>query len=239
MTDREQEAGGSATPGSGSREVVLPEPPDLPRRLEYAAWPRLEPESGFQGKRFEGMVWSGGSVPYLRFRGCRLTAVRMDETEWLQPWLTDVVLEDCTLSGARWTDTVLTRVQFVRCRISGWNPGERVRFQDVSFQECQADLVTMRGLRARRVRFDQCRLRGSDFTMGRWQESALAGCDLDEADFSGARLAGCDLRGSALSRVRIGPQEVRGAIVDTLQGLLLAQGLLGLDVRDPRGSGTT
>ena len=96
------------------------------------------------------------------------------------------------------------------------------------------NLSSLRMAQAKRVRFDECDLSGSDLYAAQFSESQLLHSDLSGADLSGATLVGCELHGSRLDGV-VGALALRDVVVDPVQASAVGLVLLaahGISITD-------
>jgi uncharacterized protein YjbI with pentapeptide repeats len=132
-----------------------------------------------------------------RLAGLRLTGRRIDGLH-----MTDVLVEDCELSGVMMPAASLRRVEFRRCRMSG---------------------LSAPNLRAHHVRYTDCRADGVSFRMSAWETSQFSAVNLGDADFLGSKLAGvhfldCDLTGADFSKATTSALALHGSTLDELKG---------------------
>jgi uncharacterized protein YjbI with pentapeptide repeats len=154
-----------------------------------------------------------------------LTSVDLAASRWDQAFWTDLRLDGCELSNARWHRSAVRRVQILNTRLVGFSLGEEGKLEDVLFSGCNLELASFRFARFKNVRFERCRLREADFQGVDLSSTAFEACDLHSAELSGARLAGVDLRGNQIDGMRAGPAELRGAIIEPVQAVAVAEGL--------------
>jgi uncharacterized protein YjbI with pentapeptide repeats len=141
----------------------------------------------------------------------RVTGARLTGREWAGEHLTDMVFEDCELSGVLLTSASLVRVQFMRCRMSGLVAPE-LKATDVVFLDC-----TMPEAWLRMAVMERCELTGCDLTGGDLYEARLTKCNLLRCNLSDVELSkvSCDevaLHGSTLDGIR-GAGGLRGLII--------------------------
>jgi uncharacterized protein YjbI with pentapeptide repeats len=163
-------------------------------------WTRREPETDHVVAELDDEV----ELARLRVAGARLTG-----RDWEGEQLTDVVFEDCELSGVTLTSASLVRVQFTRCRMSGLVAPE-VKAKDVAFVDC-----TMPDAWLRMAVMEQCELAGCDLT----------GADLYEAKLTKCNLLRCNLTEVELSKLSCDEVTLHGSNLDGIRG---AGGLRGL-----------
>jgi fluoroquinolone resistance protein len=203
---------------------------------ELRAWEPEALEAGFEiedarlGEAVDlsDLAASGGKIARSRLEGVRLAGSRLRSLR-----LVDVVVGDADVSNADWTGAQLTRVGFLRCRMTGFG-GASIHAEHVTLRECKLDLANLRRATLRRVTFEDCVLDDADLGGASLRETRFSHSRLLRVLIDDVRLEAVDLRGSQLDLVGdvVG---LRGAIVDSIQlvelGPRLAHGL-GIDVRD-------
>jgi uncharacterized protein YjbI with pentapeptide repeats len=163
----------------------------------------------------------------------RLTRVILTGNTFEHLRLTDVIVEDCELSGAVLTGAVLLRVQFLRCRMSGL-VAYSSKATDVEMIDCKIDEANFRNVTLEACRLSSCLLPGADFMAATMKDVSFERCDLTGADFSKAKLEAVRLHGSTLERIG-GADSLKGAIIGSDQVFALAFPLfaaLGIAVND-------
>lgn len=165
-----------------------------------------------------------------RWAGGRLTGLHLHRLI-----CTDVVFEDCDLSGVIAEDSSLCRVEFHRCRMSGIVLAGS-RLQDVLLSGCRVDSANLRGVSAIRFEALGSDLRGADLFGATLTSSRVHDGDLTGADFSRSTVEGLRLHGTVLRDV-VGAGELRGAVIAGDQQLDVAMSLFdaaGITVDDER-----
>ncbi len=130
----------------------------------------------------------------------------------------DAQLVDIDLSGRRFEG--LTRVSFVRCRLTGADFGD-ARLRDVHFADCAMGLAAMRSATLERV----------VVTGGQVDELDLSAARLADVTFADVALTGVALDGTKLERVDLTDADLspvsdlralRGSIISPTQAVALA-----------------
>jgi uncharacterized protein YjbI with pentapeptide repeats len=153
-----------------------------------------------------------------RFRVDRshLRRLALTGAELTAPRWTDVLLEDCELSGTVLHDATWTRVELRRCRLSGIQLPE-ARLRDVAFVDCKLDEANLRLSVGERVVVRSSGMGGADLGGARidglWCfDSDLARVDLSNAEITDVRLHGSTFEGLVaadhLRRVTLDPAQV-------------------------------
>jgi uncharacterized protein YjbI with pentapeptide repeats len=227
-------AGVPRRPRPGPRKPAALIAPDLtgPRRAADVTeltgdgdWSGLDLWGEAPGARLHGIDLAGSTGARLS-----LVAARFDDAR-----LTDVAFEGCDLSGVQLAATILRRVEFRHCRLSGAVLAD-AQLNDVRFSGCRADDLYLNGAVGECVWFEACELQGSEWKDVRVADLRLHDCDLSGADLAGADLTGARLHGSTLAGVKHG-ERLRGAVIDGGQLMPVALALfdaLGIVVDDDR-----
>lgn len=155
---------------------------------------------------------------------CRLSRVTLAGADVDRCLVTDVVLEDCDLSGASFPQARWSRVELRRCRLTGTSLAG-ARLDDVRFVDCKLDEAALDGSHGERLWFDGCTMRSTTLTGVTIEHLRITACDLTGADLSGARVAGARLHGSTLDRLA-GVGSLRAVVVDPDQVVPLGLQLL-------------
>ena len=209
-------------------------PPSLEPVLDFPnrAAALLQQELPLSDALIEHVVLTGADLSGLvleevHFRSCRL--LECDCSRWE---LTDVVFQDCDLSGSRFFDGIWSRVLCLDCRALEAGLSQ-CGLQHVQFFNCKLSDANCAGQRIQYARWKDCALSRADFSSSRWRRVTLEGCDLTGARLFQTPLAGVDLTTCRLDGLVLSQEgdELRGAIVDRWQASELAK-RLGLIVRD-------
>jgi len=206
-------------------------PPGLPGDLtrvqvvEDEAERVLLVEGDLSGQEREDLRIAEAVLRASTFSRCRMRGIR----------LTDVRLEGCDLANAWWSESELTRVEFVDCRFVGFQAPE-ARFRHVLFRNCQLGTSAFRHATFELAAFETCRLKAADFLGADLRGAVLSGCDLEGTVFQGAKLQDADFRTSDVAAIVARVQDLRGMIVDSSQLIALSWLIareLPLQVIDP------
>ena len=178
---------------------LQPEAMDGPDRPAEDSWSAVQ----VTGWDRSGMVASG-----IEFAGARLDAVDLSESHLSHLSLVDCELTGSNLANLEARESSMLRVTVRRCRLTGlaWAAGA---LRDVRFEDCRADLVSLRFARLERVRFVRCVLTEADFQGVRGDSVAFVECDLGHAEFSHAHFERSEIRHCGLDGVS-GVQGLRG-----------------------------
>ena len=195
-----------------------PAPPRLPEQLTSVP-PTLADEAVWDGHEVAG-TFAGAIAAHVDVVGCRLTGVALTGAEIDRLRLIDTILEDCELSGAVLTRSVLNRVEFRRCRCSGL-VASGAELTDTRFVDCKLDDANFRMTAWKRSLLDGCLMTGADFREARLATTRFDACDLSRVDFTKASLPGVSLAGSTLVDLR-GAGSLKGVLITGDQVVPLA-----------------
>ena len=159
-----------------------------------------------------------------------LNHVNLRQSQMEKIKLSDVKITESNLSNIDAFESFWLRVEIDESKLTGLKLNSAI-MEDVYIKDSNSQFIQLRFGKAKRVIFESCNMKGSDFTNTDLTGCKFLNCDLSEAEFSGSILTGTDLRGSNLEKIKIGVKEIKGAIVNTNQALFLS-GLLGIDIRD-------
>lgn len=184
------------------------------------AWPEPDPPrlSGATPSETEPRFDADGDLRDVWLAGTRIVGVESEGGE-----VVDVRLDGCAVSGFTNTEGVLRRalVQATRLRAVMFASGV---IDDVVIDDCNAEQLSLRFSRLRRVVFRNCRLPGIDLYAARFTHVRFEHCDLTRANFQQAavtslRFVDCDFTGVT------GATRLSGADVDLADLPLLAPSL--------------
>lgn len=141
-----------------------------------------------------------------------LTGERLLGLELDRPQLVDVTVDGCDLTGIVMSAYAVRRAKVTRTRIREclWGGGI---MQDVTFEECPSEQLSLRFSTLQRVTFTDCTLVGADFYGVTFDKVEFERCDLSGAQFDGATVKALNLRSCKLLGIT-GALSLRGAVVD-------------------------
>ena len=189
----------------------------------------LEARALIENRRIEEAKWRHFDAARVEFWNCDLLGCVCGPGQGEKWQLTDVRWDECDLSNFAGHEMDVRRGEFIGSKMVGFAANES-HFCDVVFRNCVLLHAQLRCGRFERVRFDDCVLRGADFSQSDLRGIIFAGCDLRESDFSGAQLRGADIRGSQVEGLRLSIEAAQGLIIEPMQAAFLATNM-GLDVR--------
>lgn len=169
---------------------------------------------------------SGCDLGQLHAQGVRCESAAFVGADLQQARCIDTVFERCDLSGARFDDGALTRVEFRDCRLSGVQ-FNAARLNDLRFVGCRLDGASFRMAHGERVWFAECVLTEAEFTATEVVSARFEHCDLTAADFSQARIGDASLLGSVVEGLR-GVAGLQRPVIDATQVVPFAYSLMAL-----------
>ena len=189
---------------------VVPAAPRIPVELRPAAMEGADrpAEDSWSAVHVHGWDRSG-----IVFSGLEFAASRLDTVDLSESRVSRLALADCEVTGSNLAnlearESSMLRVVVRRSRLTGlaWAAG---RLRDVRFEDCRADLVSLRFARLERVRFVRCVLTDGDFQGVRGESVSFVDCDLGHAEFSQAQFDRSEIRHCGLDGLS-GVQGLRG-----------------------------
>lgn len=158
------------------------------------------------------------------------------DDEALKEGLANAVFAQANLANLRGYRTMVERVVFRGCRMTGIQFAEST-LRDVLVEDCRVDLASMRFSRLERVVFRRCLLQDLELNEAQLTSVVFEECDLSGADFAFARFARSEIRGCTLDRVT-SVERLRGVampwpdIVGFAGSLAAAIGIAVIDAED-------
>lgn len=139
--------------------------------------------------------------------GERLLGLELDRAQ-----IVDATVDGCDLSGIVMSAYAVRRAKVTRTRIREclWGGGI---MQDVTFEECPSEQLSLRFSTLQRVEFTDCALVNADFYGATFDRVTFERCDLSGAQFDGANVKALTIRSCNLLGVT-GALSLRGAVVD-------------------------
>jgi uncharacterized protein YjbI with pentapeptide repeats len=209
------------TPTSRRTPAPLREP-DIPDELTNHDGP-IDDDTRLDAVDLTGtwveQAFDGVEIKRSRLSGARLTGSTLDHLV-----MEDVVAVDCELSGVTFTDAVLQRVHFVRCRMAGLVAAD-LNAKDVRVTDCQVGEAWLRMATLERCELDGCDLRNADFYGARLKDVRILRSQLDDTEWSKAAADSVALHGSSLTGMR-GVEALRNLVIGGDQLLPLAVPIL-------------
>ena len=162
----------------------------------------------------------------LNVRGARGSSALFVGADLGRVRVIDAIFDSCDLSGARFDDSALTRVEFRDCRLSGVQ-FNAARIGDVRFVGCRLDGASFRMLRGERIWFEDCILTEAEFCAAELTSARFERCNLTGTDFSQARIPDASLIGSILDGMR-GVTGLQRPVIDATQVVSFAYSLMAV-----------
>lgn len=173
------------------------------------------------------------SAELIEFGTSRIRGGTLANSDWFKPSWYDLQITNADLANARLPESSVRRTHFDECRMTGFDVSRSV-VQDVTFENCLANLANFRFATLTRVRFVGCQLRGVDLGGAKLTDVSFENCDLSEAQFHDLRTT----RGRIVASPLMGAKSVaglRGMTVDPVDIVDLAHQLaaeLGIRIAD-------
>lgn len=149
------------------------------------------------GGDFTGVEASRIEFSECRVKGAILTAANLADLR-----LTDVIFEDCELSGCIMPRAVASRVEFRGCRMSGVIAPDS-KWQDVKFLECKIDQASFRMSTWVKDQLSDSILSAADFYSASFQDVSFLRCNLGRVDLTEAKFRDVYLHGSLLDDLKL------------------------------------
>jgi uncharacterized protein YjbI with pentapeptide repeats len=195
--------------------------PKLPKALNTVQPAEtINDDDSYSGCLFEHCRFSGKArrlnINFSVLRGVRfegvLPAAQLD----------DVLFDGCDFSNADFSDTMLLRVEFKNCRMTGVNFSGAV-LKDIKLEDCSAKYANFHFSRFERVVFSSCNCSDADFgeaafNMVKFEQSILV-----QAQMSGTSLSGIDLTSCEIDGLGARPQDLRGVVLTSNQAVTAAK----------------
>ncbi len=203
-----------------------PQPPIELFRLDQ----HLEDELELHDVRIVGASFQEQLAAHVTFERCQVSTSAFTGTRLRTPRIVEVGWEDCDFASAQWEQASIRRVEFIRCRFTGFTLPDAY-LSEVRIVNCAAKLAHFRFAQFKNVVFEECDLEEADFQGADLSGVQFIGCNLSRAQLSHTKLKGTDFRSSNIEGIGVGAESLQEAIVDRVQAAFLAH-LLGLDIRD-------
>ncbi len=136
------------------------------------------PAKGIKDTQFEGCTFKNCDFTAVNFTGCDFS---------------NTTFEDCNLSMVKFGYIGLDKVHFLGCKMVGLDFSNVKDFLfNVSFTNCILDYAAFMKKKNRKCRFNNCSLKGADFSEADLTESVFERCDLNATVFMGSTLNGAN-----------------------------------------------
>ena len=207
------------------------DPPDLPPEFDRAdaALAFAGDEVALVDVHLQSVNQPALKVSRLAVEGSLLEHVQFADGQFGSAVWKDVRLVNCDLANVRAHRLILTRVEFVDCRLTGFSAAS-LEWQDVLIRNTDLRYAQLAGGAFRNCEFQQCECAEADFQNADLSGSVIRTCRLTGADLQAAKLRHTDFRGSEIEGMLVGLHDLRGAVVDAAQAIVLAR-LLGVEIR--------
>lgn len=164
----------------------------------------------------------------LRIENCVVKQVTFSGNVFRSVKLKDVRLIGCDLANVKMMGLHAVRVEFLDCRMTGFQAGE-AKCQDLLIQNGDQRYSQFRFSTFERGEFDGCNFDDADFYGADLRGCRFQRCSLRNGEMSEVKLERADLRGSTVDGLRLNAKDVFGATVDASQALVFAS-LLGIRI---------
>jgi uncharacterized protein YjbI with pentapeptide repeats len=206
---------GSAPPQDAVRVGAGWQAGAVARRIGDVTLPALEPSGG---PLADDAVLDG-----VELRGLDLSGQSGVDARLLESAVTDCVLDDVTLDGARIGDCLLTDVRSHTLSAVGST------WRDVALTGCRLGAVQLSGAELQRVRVTGGKVDYLNLRDARLTDVVLEGCVVGELDLVGATatrvtLDGCRVERLDVTRATLDRVDLRGADLSGLDGLAHLRG---------------
>lgn len=206
------------------------EPPKLPQETITEGLP--------DGQLYETESYSNIVLSNYQLTGARgvtiqsahFTSVQMLEAQFTRFDLSDVRFDKCDFANTEWDRAILNRVEFLGCRILGFNVNKS-NIKNTLVKDCKGSLVQFESTKFNAVRFENCVLDDANFMGANLSNVVFLNCDLRNATFSDAKLMSTDFRSSNIEGLQANLEQLRGAIFDPLQAVYVLQRFAGVTVK--------
>jgi uncharacterized protein YjbI with pentapeptide repeats len=165
------------------------------------------------------------AVTALDLSDVRLEKILLTAAQCEQISARDVVVKNCDVSAANFSNGGWNRAEFSNCRMTGVD-FSRGSLHDVVFKDCLLVMANFRFADLRRVEFINCTMTEADFLGARLVDVSFETCQLEQAVFETATCTRVDLRTSELSGLA-GWRSLKGAKIDSVQLTSVAPYLAG------------
>jgi uncharacterized protein YjbI with pentapeptide repeats len=115
--------------------------------------------------------------------------------------LEEVSLRNCDLANAEAPYSEWRVVELRGCRLTGFDLRDSTGLH-VRFEDCRADLMSLRSARLEGATFRDCVMTGADFSGADLRGARFERCDLTEVELREARLEGATLDGCRLAGIK-------------------------------------
>ena len=136
--------------------------------------------------------------------------------------LSDVKFDHCNLANTNWSRSIIHRVEFVDCNMTGVDFGEAT-FRNAVFHNCSARYAFFRGADLGLTRFFKSNLSLTDFQQTKFSQLHFSQSNLSEAQMSGCTLSGINFSDCDIDGMQARLEDYKGAIVSPMLALDLVK----------------
>ncbi len=188
----------------------------------------LADDQEYEGFMFSGFENNNKKVLDIKLQECVIKQSNLSQSHLSSTKFVDIKFDNCDLSNLKIERGYLERVEFIKCRMTGFKAIES-RFRDVLFKDCQLKLSQLRMCKFKHIVFDHCIITEGDFYGSDLSGTIFLDSDLTKAEMSGTKLPQVDFRSSKIEGINVSIESLKGAIIDPTQIIYLA-GLLGVKI---------
>lgn len=183
----------------------------------------------YEDKVFEKHTFTSEGLKQGVFENCSFLNCDFQNIQILSAVFSDCRFSGCNFSMTKLPDTQLGNVSFENSKLMGLSFKDCSTFIfEVNFKKCILDYASFDNRKMKKTKFEQCSLKGVDFTGADLSESAFLRCDLSEAIFHATNLKKADLSSSYSYIIHPDENYIKNArfSLDGLPGLLVKHNII-------------
>lgn len=144
---------------------------------------------------FEDQIFQDKMPEKGTFNHCKFTNLDFKEANLSEYVFSECVFENCDFTLAKSKQTAFMNVQFIGCKLLGFNFESCKDFLfEVRFENCLLNLANFYKKKLKQSVFKNCVLKEADFTSANLNKAQFIDCDLLGAIFIACNLEECDFR---------------------------------------------
>lgn len=175
-------------------------------------------------QQFESKTFTDEDLYLTQFESCTFKNCQLRDLHFKDLVFEECEFYACDFSGTHLNQSAMRTVQFHECKLIGLNFENIKPFRlSMKFYACLMDYTTFYKLKLQASIFENCALKGADFTEANLTKANLSGSKLDEAVFQQSNLSQADFRNCTGYIINPIINQVRGAKFskDEIHGLLV------------------
>lgn len=189
----------------------------------------IQDDCAVDGGVFELDVLENIEERMLDFVGCTFRKVQFAQVNAQRIHFSNCRFEQCDISGLKFRDGTLNRVELIGCRGTGC-VFDHMKMKDVLFQDGQLNYMTLSSCRLERVEFVNCDLsKGMIFETSQ-KELVFSRCRLNAVEFQESPMKDVDFSDSELDGIIMQADTFRGATIQMTQAPII-MGVFGIKVK--------